>query len=156
MPKEGSFLENVVLGGSDEENSAELTYFLRKDKWSQRFGTELVRAIVLFYGPELAKRNYKLPAQIVQDFKRIVATFRKDNVASEKILKNVAMTVYATNEKFGNIRDLYEIFMPHIVFLKEKRYYKELCKKNNYNSKTSRLLASLEVLLKPCVCTGFN
>jgi RimJ/RimL family protein N-acetyltransferase len=105
-----TFLGNVVLGGSDEPNSAETAYFLREDKWKQKFGTEMVGAIILFYGPELVRNNYKLPNG--QEFKRIVATCRSDNPASLKILDNMGMRIYKGNEKFGHFRHLYEIIMP--------------------------------------------
>jgi hypothetical protein len=113
--KSGEFLGNVVLGGADEAESGELAYFIRKDKWfkeessnNPKYGSQMVGAIVLFYAPKLAKKGYKLP-DTGQDFKRIVATCRIDNKYSEIILRHTAMKPYGTSEKFGHLRNLFEL-----------------------------------------------
>ena len=98
----------VVLGGVNEDNSAELVYLLMLDKWGKRFGTELVGSVVLFYAPLLMEMNYKSPDG--KPFQRIVATTRKDNKASEKILQNLGMTEYKEpEEKYGAERKFYEL-----------------------------------------------
>ena len=104
---EGEFLGHVVLGGGDELNSSELAYMIRADRWRQGYGSEAMGAAVLFFAPEMAQRGYKLPNK--EPFERIIATSRKDNTASVRILNKLGFSVYKQTDKYGHTRDHYEL-----------------------------------------------
>ncbi len=107
--QEEEFLGHVILGGGDEANCSELAYMIREDKWNQGYGYEATGALVLFLGPEIVKRGYKLPNG--QTFKYIVATAREDNIPSVKILHKLGFVAYMQTEKYGHPRDHYKLTM---------------------------------------------
>ncbi len=106
LKDEGIFVGHIALDeGDDIPEEAELAYILDHRFWRKRLGTEMAKAIMHEYVPELVKRNYKLRDSTV--FKRVVATARPDNPGSVKILENLGFELVKEFEKFGKLRKLY-------------------------------------------------
>lgn len=110
--RQGTFLGHVILGEADEPNASELACLMRKEVWGQGYGFEVVGAVVFFYTPELTQRGYKPPQQT--SFKRIIATARPDNEASEKILKKLGFAIYKQSEKYDHERNHYELIVNNL------------------------------------------
>lgn len=123
------FIGHIVLGNGSKPGSSEIAYLFHhtskqgKGLWRQGLGTEAVGAVVQEYAPELSTKKYLVgsdPAQR-QPLEKIVATSRLDNLGSEGILRNLKFSVLGQTEKFGAIRNEWEISVPTLVEERAKR-----------------------------------
>lgn len=87
--------------GYGEAGCGELAYVLEKDKWRKGYGSESVTTIVKEYAPELYRKNYKVGKN---DFIRVTASTRYDNVASREILKKSGLKYDKEDVYYGNRR----------------------------------------------------
>lgn len=87
------FLGNIVLGYGDLPGEAELAYLFHYDHWKKGYGTEAVNAIVKEYSAATIQEKYTLKQMPLNTIK---ATARSTNLASNRILERVGMTLSAT------------------------------------------------------------
>lgn len=97
------FLGHIELEHS-APGEAELIYLFNRSIWGKGYGTEAALAIVE-YARATIQKGYILDGK---PLKRIVATARIDNIASNKILREtIGMQFLGKKEKFGALRNHY-------------------------------------------------
>jgi RimJ/RimL family protein N-acetyltransferase len=100
----GKFIGHIVAGGSDEgKGVSEIAYLFHKEYWGKGIGTTVVSALVNCYIPHIMTLGYKIDHG---SLKKLVATARTDNIASQEILNTIGFTTdkSETNFKFGTER----------------------------------------------------
>lgn len=97
----------VIVVGHSTPGEAEVAYLFHRRFWGQKYGSEAVDAILQSLVPRLMLRNYKLEDK---PLKKIVATVRPDNPASEKILTNVGFKKEGEIFKFNHPRHFLGLF----------------------------------------------
>lgn len=98
------FVGQFLLTAGENNGAVELAALFLKPYWGQSIATEVTSAIVLHYVPLLVEQGYKVGDK---PFESIIATARKDNPASNAILKKLGLTYLGDIEKFGAIRGFY-------------------------------------------------
>lgn len=119
-PKD-EFIGHIVLGNGGKPGTSEIAYLFHhtskqgKGLWRKGFGTEAVGAVVQEYAPELVNKQYLVGGEKKQALEKIVATSRLDNLGSEGILKALRFSVVGQTQKFGALRNEWEISVPMLV-----------------------------------------
>ncbi len=110
-----AFVGHVVLGHGESAGESEIAYLLHHVHWKQGYGSEAVAALVKEYALATMQRNYvtldKKPLQ------KIVATARRDNFASCRILEKVGMCFVKDEYKYGALRHFYSIDIQRIQII---------------------------------------
>ncbi len=110
LQEKDGIIGNVCMGSSEEKFSSELSYIIAKSLWGKGYATEAVGSVLFDYAQRIVEsdKNHSVPAQ--GEFQRIIATaLEQNNPASNKILENMDFTLYKTAEKFGAMRNFYEL-----------------------------------------------
>lgn len=104
--------------GYGEAGCAELAYILDKNKWRKGYGSESVTTIVKEYAPELFKKNYKIGKN---DFVKVTASTRADNVASSAILKKSGLKYAKEDVSYGKRRLFFFADVKDLVQAQDKK-----------------------------------
>lgn len=99
------FVGHVVLGHGDAPGESEVAALFLKNYWNKGLGTEVGKGLAE-YALAIAKEGYKLEGKLLE---KIVATSRLDNPASLQLIQNAGMHLVKKEEKFGAMRNHYEI-----------------------------------------------
>ncbi len=94
------FMGMIGIGYSIPGES-ELSYAIHKEFWGQKFGTEAADAMVHTLIPRLMLRGYHL---LHDPLKKLIATARVDNPASQKILHHVGFQMENEVYKYDALR----------------------------------------------------
>jgi ribosomal-protein-alanine N-acetyltransferase len=104
--KSGEFIGIITIGHSSPGES-EPSYIINRRFWGKGFGSEAADAVFQSLIPRLMMRNYDLENK---PLKKLVATARLDNPASQQMLKGVGFKEEDKIRKFGNWRFLFGMF----------------------------------------------
>jgi RimJ/RimL family protein N-acetyltransferase len=124
----------IFILGHNAPGEIDISYLLHYQFWGKGFGREIAAAMFQSLVPRLMMRGYQLENK---DVKKIVATARLDNPASQKMLQGTGFQKQGTVFEYGGWRYAYE------------NYTKQL--KNNYHhyynnlDKAMRSLESLHI-----------
>ncbi|KAL3944166.1 MAG: hypothetical protein SGBAC_001775 [Bacillariaceae sp.] len=114
--EEKTFLGLVVLGFSEEENTAELAGLLRRDFWNKGFATVGMEYIIS-HAKKVFQEHIDLEGG--EAFERIVATAHPENIASRCILEGHGFRQYTPPQRWLSGRLYYEYRIPPILRLLE-------------------------------------
>lgn len=104
--KQGEFMGIIAIGHSSPGES-EVSYLIHHRFWGKGYGSEAVDAVFQSLIPRLMLRGYHLECA---PLKKLVATARLDNPASQHMLIGVGFKEEETVYKFGSWRQSYSVF----------------------------------------------
>ncbi len=105
--KKANEFVGIIGIGHSAPGESEVIYLIHHRFWGMGYGSEAGDAIFQTLIPNLMRRGYELEYAAL---KKLVATARLDNPASQNILKSVGFKEEAKIEKFGALRFEYSLF----------------------------------------------
>lgn len=98
---EGKFLGQADLLPTDELYEVELGCILRREYHNQGYPVEICKALMVEYIDYINKFH---PQLLKAPIHRVIATAHPKNYASQKLIKNLGMTLEKSKERFGQTR----------------------------------------------------
>jgi ribosomal-protein-alanine N-acetyltransferase len=108
--KSGEFIGIIAISHSSPGES-DISYAIHHKFWGQGYGSETADAVFQSLIPRLMLRGYKLEHV---PLRKLVATARLDNPASQQILKGVGFKEEEKVHRFGAWRQSYGIFAKQV------------------------------------------
>lgn len=122
--------------GHSQPGESEIIYILNHDSWGKGYGRETINAIFHLLVPRLMLRNTALENA---PLKKVVATARLDNMASQQMLRGVGFKAEEQTFKFEAWRHSFGLFakksrneyQQFFTSLDRKNHHKEQAKMKN-------------------------
>lgn len=108
---EDDLIGSVILGKSDEPQNSELAYLSVPKFQGKKFGQEYVGAVLFDWTSYIFDHRENLVC--ASEFRNIVATSHIENAASNRILQKFGFHNHHVSEKYGSLRNHYE--MPVVI-----------------------------------------